>query len=249
MRPSAPGRILECAGSEQRGRKDEAAKQRKQTIYESSLVRGVSQRARRRRMPPSSAPRALFEAARGFAPKRTVDEAEIFLEAQPEYADALQTSTVLVNVLIDHGGLEYEEYDETGEKLTEARIEGFREQGLSEDEIYDAIERRCVRATEEGRAVTNLLDPVERVRSLPGIRPLPHGSASETARVLLDAPNARGNQRAVRRRPRAHPTRENKLAARSCELPHRSHERGRRALLGTEDGERPLRGSTTAELS
>ena len=110
--------------------------------------------------------RELYLKLLGFCTEeRTVDEAEIFLEAQPEYADALQTSTVLVNVLIDHGGLEYEEYDETGEKLTEARIEGFREQGLSEGEIYDAIERRCVRATEEGRAVTNLLDPVKRVRS------------------------------------------------------------------------------------
>jgi len=173
--------------------------------------------------------RELYLKLLGFCTEeRTVDEAEIFLEAQPEYADALQTSTVLVNVLIDHGGLEYEEYDETGEKLTEARIEGFREQGLSEGEIYDAIERRCVRATEEGRAVTNLLDPVKRVRSYLASDP----SRTEALLKLLAAPNARGNQRAVRRRPRARPTRENKLAARSCELPHRSHERGRRALLG-----------------
>ncbi len=97
--------------------------------------------------------------------ERAVDEAELFLEGQPEYKNALQTSTALVNVLIEQGGLAYAEYDSSGALLTEERVEQFFEQGRNEDEIYDMVERRCVQTTEEGRATAILLDPVKRVRS------------------------------------------------------------------------------------
>lgn len=97
--------------------------------------------------------------------ERTVDEAEDFLEEQPEFTSALQMSTVLVNVLIEEGGLAYSEYDAQGVLITEDRLEELRTQGADEDSLYDLVWRRCVTATPAARAVIALLDPAQRVRS------------------------------------------------------------------------------------
>lgn len=96
---------------------------------------------------------------------RTVDEAEDFVEAQPEYASALQTSTVLVNVLVEEGGLAYEEYDAEGTLLTDERIAALKEAGATDDDLFDMVARRMVSATSTGCAVVALLEPKRRVAS------------------------------------------------------------------------------------
>ena len=94
---------------------------------------------------------------------RTVDEAEDFIEAQPEYAGALQTSTVLVNVLIEEGGLSYEEYDAEGAPLTDERVATLKDEGVTDDELFDMVARRMVATTPAGCAAVALLDPKRRV--------------------------------------------------------------------------------------
>lgn len=96
---------------------------------------------------------------------RTVDEAEDFIEAQPECKSALQTSTVLVNVLIEEGGLAYAEYDAEGALLTDEHMASFKEAGATDDELFDLVARRTVATTPVGRAVVTLLNPRRRVAS------------------------------------------------------------------------------------
>lgn len=97
------------------------------------------------------------------AQERTVDEAEDYLEAQPEFAGALQTSTTLVNVLIEKGAIAYCEYDAKGAAITEDSLAAAREAGATEDELYEQVARRTVCTTSAGNAAVALLDPTKRV--------------------------------------------------------------------------------------
>lgn len=110
--------------------------------------------------------RELYYKALAFcAQERTVDEAEDYLEAQPEFASALQASTTLINVLIEEGGLAYREYDAQGTAITEESLAAAREAGVTKDELYEQVARRTVRTTSAGNAAVALLDPAKRVSS------------------------------------------------------------------------------------
>lgn len=110
--------------------------------------------------------RELYYKTLAFArEERDLDAAEQFIEAQPEYASALQTSSVLVDVLIKEGGLAYYEYDAQGERLTDERIRDLEACGASEDDLFDLVARRTVVTTPAGSAAADLVDPVKRVRA------------------------------------------------------------------------------------
>ena len=110
--------------------------------------------------------RELYYKALAFCEgERTVDEAEDFIEEQPEYAGALQTSTVLVNVLIEQGGLAYREYDAEGAPITDERAATLKDEGATDDDLFDMVARRTVRTTPAGCAVVSLLEPKQRIAS------------------------------------------------------------------------------------
>ncbi len=92
-----------------------------------------------------------------------LEAAEDFLEAQVEYAGALQESCTLVNVLIENGGLEYAEYDQAGQLMDEAYVERALEGGATEDDVYASVHARTVTTTPPGVAVVELLQPERRI--------------------------------------------------------------------------------------
>ena len=95
-------------------------------------------------------------------------EVEAYLEAQPEYADALQGALVLLRTLVRHGGLVRSALDEQGRELTPEFLEAVRaERGLdrplSEDEVADLTASHRLVTTLAGAAVVALLDPQRRI--------------------------------------------------------------------------------------
>lgn len=120
------------------------------------------------------------------ADERAVDEAESFVEGLPAFADALQRAGVLVDVMVQHGGLAYVEYDGDGRVIDDARIAEVRAavadqwegaadtrafEDAVEDALFDLVARRTVRATPAARAVVQLLDPERRVAAYATGRP------------------------------------------------------------------------------
>lgn len=103
--------------------------------------------------------------------ERTLDEAEDYLESLPEYKSALQSSTTLTNVLLQSGGLLYREYDSDGRLLDESYIQELQAQELTDDDIYELIDRRTLTTTEAGIAVVELMNPQKRIDRVISIVP------------------------------------------------------------------------------
>lgn len=78
------------------------------------------------------------------------EQAEAFIEAQPEYAQALQTPYALVRSLVEAGGLVAERRTAEGNVLTD-----------NEDNVPGSY--RTVRTTPAGRAAVELLAPERRI--------------------------------------------------------------------------------------
>lgn len=103
--------------------------------------------------------------------ERTLDEAEDYLEALPEYKGALQSSTTLTNVLLKCGGLAYREYDSDGRLVDDAYIEELTAQDATDDDIYALIARRTLTTTEAGKAVVDIMGPQKRIARVVSIVP------------------------------------------------------------------------------
>lgn len=103
--------------------------------------------------------------------ERTLDEAEDYIESLPEYNGALQSSTTLTNVLLKCGGLQYREYDSDGRLLDESYVQELQAQELTDDDIYELIDRRTLTTTEVGVAVVELMNPQKRIDRVVSIVP------------------------------------------------------------------------------
>lgn len=103
--------------------------------------------------------------------ERTLDEAEDYIESLPEYKGALQTSTALTNVLMKCGGLLYREYDAAGRLVDDTYIEELTSQELTDDDIYELIDRRTLTTTEAGMAVVTLMNPQKRISRVVSLVP------------------------------------------------------------------------------
>ena len=89
-----------------------------------------------------------------------VDEQEAwrYVADQPEYAEALQEASVLVGLLVRHGGVVRTDVDATGELVDEART-----QGLSADEVRALVAGHRLTTTPAGEATLALLSPQRRI--------------------------------------------------------------------------------------
>lgn len=99
--------------------------------------------------------RELLYKTLGFCgEERLFEEAEAFIEAQPECAQALQTPYMLVRCLVDAGGLSLVRRDAAGKALGDV-------DASPADEPREAF--RTVRTTPAGRATVDLLAPERRI--------------------------------------------------------------------------------------
>ncbi|WP_302389659.1 hypothetical protein [Eggerthella sinensis] len=94
--------------------------------------------------------------------ERRFEEAEAFIEAQPERAQALQAPYTLVRCLVDAGGLALVRRDAAGNALDDGG-----DAGADADAAHLAAEPReafrTVRTTPAGRAAVELLAPERRI--------------------------------------------------------------------------------------
>lgn len=94
--------------------------------------------------------------------ERRFEEAEAFIEAQPERAQALQVPYTLVRCLVDAGGLALVRRDAAGNALDDGS-----DAGADADAAHPTAEPceafRTVRTTPAGRAAVELLAPERRI--------------------------------------------------------------------------------------
>lgn len=95
--------------------------------------------------------------------ERAFEDAETFIEAQPERAQALQTPYELVRFLVREGGLGLVRYDAEGCAIDDEREAQLREQGADDDVIADLVARRTVTTAPAGLAAVELLAPERRI--------------------------------------------------------------------------------------
>lgn len=105
----------------------------------------------------------LYKTVSYCTEERTAQEAEDFIEGQPEYGSALQTSTTLLRILEEKGAVALASYDADGAVIDDARAAELQAQGLDEDGLADLVAERRVRTTAAGEAALVLLDPERRI--------------------------------------------------------------------------------------
>lgn len=113
--------------------------------------------------------------------RKDLSDIESQMALYPEFGAAPRDQYTLIMELVNHYGLEFFELDEDGDPVLEAD-----KRGLSENEIDDLVVGFAFQTTEVGKAVSDMLDPLQRLTQLMDIVPARRDTYIEILDFLRD---------------------------------------------------------------